>query len=223
MSNFVVSQEYSAIESKYREKYKKNSTFKFSHPPNIYPFSLSFTPFSRSLVHSSPFRNIIPPRKNIYLYSISRRRRDRETVEGIDLNEVKSQGREVGPFLVPPFIISFLHFISFRSVIHSKTNLFSRSIYPFTSFRSDFTISSLPRLRYGYYLSIYNGNSQVRKKNESRFSQLSLYREWDSNPHDHHWPKDFLTTMTFATILLCLWSGITLNLIRALQIDSSRI
>ena len=44
-------------------------------PFNIYPFIPSFTPFSRSLVHSSPFGNIISPRKNNISCSVNRRRR----------------------------------------------------------------------------------------------------------------------------------------------------
>ena len=29
------------------------------------------------------------------------------------------------------------------------------------------------------------------------FRFCALYRERDLNPHSHHWPKDFLTTLTF--------------------------
>ena len=25
------------------------------------------------------------------------------------------------------------------------------------------------------------------------------YRQWDLNPHNHHWSKDFLTTIVFTT------------------------
>ena len=63
-----------------------------------------------------------------------------------------------------------------------------------------------------------------------------LYRQWDLNPHGHHWPKDFRTTIVFTTNSLraqvcslgvsgqpqaylmtptllncCLWSGLSLN------------
>ena len=31
----------------------------------------------------------------------------------------------------------------------------------------------------------------------SDFEFFFQYRERDLNPHSHHWPKDFLTTLTF--------------------------
>ena len=39
--------------------------------------------------------------------------------------------------------------------------------------------------------NIYGLNLCITKKARSNRAFLLLYREWDLNPHSHHWPKDF--------------------------------
>ena len=41
--------------------------------------------------------------------------------------------------------------------------------------------------------NIYGLNLCITKKARSNRAFLLLYREWDLNPHSHHWPKDFRT------------------------------
>ena len=121
---------------------------KFSiHPIFILSFPLSLAN-AQSLVHSSPFRNIISPEKIIYLILLIAEGGDRETVEGIsERSEERKGGRAVSR---PSLYLSFLHFISFRSVIHSKLIYFC-SIFPSLTLRL-------------LSFSVILGSSQVKKK-----------------------------------------------------------
>ena len=156
MSDFTDSWEYSAIVVKVSDFFYSITPNQIFHPFNIYPFIPSILRY-RSVYRSfQSFQKYNLTKKNNISYSVNRRRRDRETVEGIsERSEERKGGRAVSR---PSLYLSFLHFIPFRSVIHSKL------IY--------FTLFSFLRFARYIILSIYNGNSQV-KKNESRFSQLS--------------------------------------------------
>ena len=53
--------------------------------------------------------------------------------------------------------------------------------------------------------------SADRHKYSRACARLYLCLGRDSNPHGPFGPRDFLTTMAFATVCICLWSGLFLH------------